>query len=71
MWAEDQPAQKSRRKRYDACDDVVLSFAHYRKHKKLFILLYKQGLAHLSLQSIKDACGPKPEQSNIVAYATA
>lgn len=52
-------------------DFVESIFAHYWKHRELCILLYKQGLAHLSLQSIKDACGPKPEQSNIVAYATA
>ena len=28
-------------------------------------------MAHLSLQSIKELCGPKPEQSNLIAYTTA
>lgn len=46
-------------------------FMHYYDHKDLCITLYRQGLAHLSLQSIKDACGPKPEMPNIVAYTTA
>lgn len=40
-------------------------------HKELCIILYEQGLSHISLQSIKDVCGPKPEQPNIVAYTTA
>lgn len=57
-------------------EDTVRSFVetffeHYHKHKELYILLYKRGLAHLSLQSIKEACGPKPEQPNIAAYTTA
>lgn len=34
-------------------------------------MLYRQGLAHISLQSVKDACGPKPEQPNALAYVTA
>lgn len=46
-------------------------FTHYYKHKDICITLYRQGLAHLSLQSIVSACGPKPEQENIVAYTTA
>ena len=50
---------------------VEVIFSHYWKHRDLCIMLYKQGLAHLSLQSIKEACGPKPDQENIVAYATA
>lgn len=50
---------------------VEAIFSHYWKHRELCIMLYRQGLAHLSLESIKEACGPKPEQSNIVAYATA
>ena len=50
---------------------VEAIFSHYWEHRELSILLYKQGLAHLSLQSIKEACGPKPEQPNIVAYTTA
>lgn len=55
----------------DQSQMVESMFAHYGEHKELFILLYRQGLAYLSLQSIKDACGPKPEQPNIVAYTTA
>ncbi|MCI6018419.1 MAG: TetR/AcrR family transcriptional regulator [Clostridiales bacterium] len=50
---------------------VEAVFSHYWNHRELCIMLYKQGLAHLSLQSIREACGPKPEQPNIVAYATA
>lgn len=50
---------------------VEAIFSHYWEQRELSILLYKQGLAHLSLQSIQEACGPKPEQSNIVAYTTA
>ena len=46
-------------------------FEHYWKNRDICILLYRQGLAHLSLKSIVDACGPKPEQENIVAYTTA
>lgn len=45
-------------------------FDHYYKNKDLCILLYNRGLAHLSLESIKNAFGPKPEQSNIQAYTT-
>lgn len=43
-------------------------FGHYYKNRDLYMLLYRQGLSHLTLQSIKDACGPKPEHSNIEAY---
>lgn len=46
-------------------------FEHYYKYRDLCIMLYKQGLAHISLKSIKEACGPKPEQPNVVAYTTA
>ncbi|MGM9537159.1 MAG: TetR/AcrR family transcriptional regulator [Candidatus Onthomonas sp.] len=46
-------------------------FSHYQRHKDIFILLYKAGLWHLSLQSVKDACGPKPEQDNRSAYQSA
>ena len=46
-------------------------FEHYYKHRDLCVMLYKQGLAQLSLQSVKEACGPKPEQPNIAAYTTA
>ena len=50
---------------------VESMFSYYGEHKDLFILLYKQGLAYLSLQNIVDTLGPKPEQSNIVAYSSA
>ena len=50
---------------------VEALFEHYWKNKDICILLYKQGLSHLSLKSIIDACGPKPEQPNIIAYTTA
>ena len=50
---------------------VEAIFSHYWEHRGICMMLYKQGLAHLSLQSIKEACGPKPEQTNIVAYTTA
>ena len=46
-------------------------FSHYYKHKDLFIMLFKSGLSHLSLQNVKDACGPKPEQDNQQAYTSA
>ncbi len=53
-------------------DNFVESlFEHYWKNRDICILLYRQGLAHLNLKSIVDACGPKPEQENIVAYTTA
>lgn len=44
---------------------------HYYAHSELYLLLYRQGLSHISLQSVKDACGPKPEQPNALAYAAA
>ena len=50
---------------------VEAIFSHYWEHRELCMMLYKQGLAHLNLQSIREACGPKPDQSNVVAYTTA
>lgn len=50
---------------------VQAIFEHYYAHKELCILLYKQGLSHISLQSVKDSCGPQPEQSNVLAYTAA
>lgn len=53
-------------------DNFVESlFEHYYKQREICIILYRQGLAHLSLQSIIEVCGPKSEQPNIVAYTTA
>ena len=46
-------------------------FEHYYAEREICILLYHQGLAHLSLQSIKDVFGPKPEQGSIDAYKSA
>ncbi len=33
-------------------------------------MLYRQGLAHISLQSILNARGPKTEQANPLSYVT-
>ncbi|MGM9602740.1 MAG: TetR/AcrR family transcriptional regulator, partial [Faecousia sp.] len=41
---------------------VEAIFSHYWEHRELCMMLYKQGLAHLSLQSIRESCGPKPDQ---------
>ena len=46
-------------------------FEHYYKHKDICILLYKRGLAHISLESVKDVCGPKADQPNALAYTAA
>lgn len=52
--------------------DLIESlFSFYLRNKELFIRLYKAGLWPLSLQSIKDACGPKTGQSNLQAYQSA
>lgn len=63
-WAKKQEGK-------DVFHFVESLFEHYYMHKELCIILYEQGLSHISLQSIKDVCGPKPEQPNIVAYTTA
>ena len=46
-------------------------FNHFYDNQEIYLLLYKHNLAHITLQSIKDASGPKPEQENFVAYTTA
>lgn len=46
-------------------------FGHYLKYRKVYQLLYKQGLSYLVLNTIKIVCGPKPEQDNIEAYFSA
>lgn len=46
-------------------------FEYFYQNRDLYILLYKHGLSHISLQNITDACGPKPEQPNALAYVTA
>ncbi|MGN0696306.1 MAG: TetR/AcrR family transcriptional regulator [Oscillospiraceae bacterium] len=63
-WAKDFEREPS-------ADLIESIFSHYRRHKDVFILLYKRGLWHLSLQSIKDACGPKPGQDDLHAYRSA
>ena len=50
---------------------VEAIFTHYWNNRELCLRLYEQGLSYLNLQSIKEACGPKPEYENFAAYATA
>lgn len=50
---------------------VEAVFEHFWDNRKLYIMLYNQGLSHLNLQNIKTACGPKPEHENVFAYTTA
>ena len=45
-------------------------FEHYYENSEICILLYRQGLSHLSLQSVLSACGPKDEQENFDAYTS-
>lgn len=54
----------------DGLDSSEKMFEYFYENKDLYVLLYRQGLAHISLQSIMDACGPKPEQPNALAYVT-
>lgn len=61
-------------KKYDGKENFNLHeavFEYFYQNRNLYILLYKHGLSHISLQSITDACGPKPEQPNALAYVTA
>ena len=61
-------------KQYEGVENynlVEAIFEHFYNHRKLFILLYKRGLSYLNLESVKDACGAKPEQPNIIAYTAA
>ncbi len=46
-------------------------FSHYYKYKELFVLLYRRGLAYISLQHVLDVCGPTKEQDNLTAYTRA
>ena len=50
---------------------VEAIFTHYWNNRELCLRLYEQGLSYLNLQSIKEACGPKPEHENFAAYTTA
>ncbi len=61
-------------KQYDGLTDynlVKAIFEHYYDNREICILLYRRGLSRISLESVKDVCGPKPEQSNVVAYTAA
>ncbi len=55
----------------DAGDFVESIFAHCANHKDIFITLYRRGLSYLSLESLLEMYGPKPDQQNMVAYTTA
>ena len=46
-------------------------FEHYYKERNVFMLLHRQGLSYLNLESIRSACGPKPGMSGIQAYQAA
>ena len=46
-------------------------FEYFHEERNIYMLLYRQGLSHLNLQSIKEACGPKPDQMNVAAYLAA
>lgn len=43
-------------------------FTYFYANKDLLNLLYTSGLEHLILQSLRNICGPKPEQDNFHAY---
>lgn len=61
-------------KQYEGVKDynlVQAIFEHYYKNRDLCILLYERGLSHISLESVKEACGAKPEQPNVIAYTAA
>lgn len=44
---------------------------HYYNYKQTYLLLYRCGMSHLVLDTIKSVRGPKPEQDNIPAYFSA
>ncbi len=46
-------------------------FGHFAENREFYLLLYRQGLFLLLLESIKAICGPKKEQSNLEAYFAA
>lgn len=39
---------------------VTAIFEYFYECKNIYILFYKQGLDYISLQSVKDSCGPNP-----------
>lgn len=59
--------------RYEGDDGTALIeaiFTHYQENSDLYVLLYKRELSHISLQSLKDVCGPRQEQNNKAAYTS-
>lgn len=48
--------------------ETVLS--KYREHQDTFVTLHEAGLGHISMRCLKEAYGPKKEQSNQEAYST-
>lgn len=60
--------------RYEGVNGTALIeaiFTHYQENSDLYVLLYKRGLSHISLQSLKDVCGPRQKQNNKAAYTSA
>lgn len=43
-------------------------FQHYKDNRNFYLLLYHNHLTDILLQTIKEVCGPTPEQTNPVAY---
>lgn len=52
-------------------DLVEAIFEHYYFNSELYLCLIGHGLSHLCLDSIREACGPKPEMDNMAAYTAA
>lgn len=46
-------------------------FAHFKEHQGFYLLLYRQGMSCLLLDTIKAIAGPKPEYANPEAYGAA
>ncbi|MGN0504932.1 MAG: TetR/AcrR family transcriptional regulator [Lachnospiraceae bacterium] len=46
-------------------------FEHYRKNKEFYMLLYRENLSYLILDTIREICGPKAEMTNQEAYGKA
>lgn len=46
-------------------------FGHFTENRDFYLLLYRQGLSLLLLDSVKAICGPKKEQGNLEAYFAA
>ena len=52
-------------------DWVKSLLGHYYQNRDIYLLLYSQKLSYLVLDTIKAERGPKPEQNNLSAYASA